>query len=49
MDKEIIKSDGKLGIIFDDDEIEYFNLHKGDFIDIGDIVKIKTQKGGSKK
>ena len=49
MKKQVKKSGSSLIIRFNKDEIEWYGIKTGDWIDIGDIVKLKTQKGGKLK
>jgi hypothetical protein len=41
--KQLKRYGGSLVITFDSEEQEWFNIKEGDWIDIGDIVKIKPK------
>lgn len=44
MIKEIRQFGGSVVIILDKSTRKYFDLEVGDFVDIGDIIKIKKKK-----
>jgi len=50
MKKQIKKFGGSLVITFSKDEIEWYKIKEGDWIDIGNIIKLykKEIKGGIK-
>jgi hypothetical protein len=43
--KKIIKRIGdSVGVIFNKEDVEVYNLHIGDVIDLKEIVKVKREK-----
>jgi antitoxin component of MazEF toxin-antitoxin module len=49
MKKQIKKLGNSFVIIIDKELRQWLNLKEGDFVDIGDIVKLKEVKGGIRK
>ena len=47
--KKVIKIGTSLGITFDKILIESYNIQKGDFIDVSDLVVIKNKERKKKK
>lgn len=48
MKKQIKKLGNSFVIIIDKELRQWYDLKEGDIIEISDIVKLKTQKGGRK-
>lgn len=44
MRKEIKRIGNSAGLIFSQEEMKVYNLKIGDFVDVADIVKVKSKK-----